>query len=210
MKYSVPYLQFHHSHCSYTQGYEPMATFRRQSPCSKMDRSLVNSPTLVAARACIVWLWLDGASARAISRQTGASLSTVYRWVRRWQEEGTVETKPYHRRLRRNPWSDSNKLLRAGTPRGKNRNKLEKISNITLGKETQFAETPIDTTAKVNETCITSNSACSSMVPLPSVTNLYKDTSSLSSQGHSHPVLLYDTLPQYYQGLMYYYNRHII
>lgn len=64
-----------------------------------------NSPAVLAERTWIVWLWLEGASARSISQMTGASLSTVYRWVRRWQDEGSVATRPYHRRLRKVPWT---------------------------------------------------------------------------------------------------------
>ncbi|KAK4317317.1 hypothetical protein Pmani_011581 [Petrolisthes manimaculis] len=62
-----------------------------------MDQGITNSPAVVAERARIVWLWLRGESARTVSQQTGASLSTVYRWIRRWQEEGTVRTRPFHK-----------------------------------------------------------------------------------------------------------------
>lgn len=37
------------------------------------------------ARSRIVWLWLAGCPARDISILTGASVSTVYRWLRRFQ-----------------------------------------------------------------------------------------------------------------------------
>lgn len=55
-------------------------------------------PDVVAERARIVWMWLLGVSARDISFQTGASISKVYRWIRRWQDTGTVETKTYRRK----------------------------------------------------------------------------------------------------------------
>lgn len=71
-----------------------------------------NSPAVLAERAKIVLLWLGGSSARSISQQTGASLSTVYRWIHRWQEEGSVETKPYQRRLRKVQWNDKRDLKR--------------------------------------------------------------------------------------------------
>ncbi|KAK4313625.1 hypothetical protein Pmani_015029 [Petrolisthes manimaculis] len=71
-----------------------------------MERRMSNSPAVLAERARIVLLWLGGSSARSISQQTGASLSTVYRWIHRWQDDGSVETKPYHRRLRKIPWTD--------------------------------------------------------------------------------------------------------
>lgn len=69
-----------------------------------MRRRLSNTPTGLAERARIVWLWLGGASARSISQQIGTSLSVVYRWIHRWQDEGTIRTRPYHRRLRRVRW----------------------------------------------------------------------------------------------------------
>lgn len=70
-----------------------------------------NNPAILAERARIVWLWLGGASARSISQQTGASLSVVYRWIHRWQEEGSVRTRPYQRRLRKLKWTESPRLI---------------------------------------------------------------------------------------------------
>ncbi|KAK3892676.1 hypothetical protein Pcinc_003469 [Petrolisthes cinctipes] len=80
-----------------------------------MERRMSNSPAILAERARIVWLWLGGASARSISQQTGASLSVVYRWIHRWQEEGSVRTRPYHRELRRLRWNDSHRLSTPGS-----------------------------------------------------------------------------------------------
>lgn len=77
-----------------------------------MENRMSNSPAVLAERAKIVLLWLGGSSARSISQQTGASLSTVYRWIHRWQEEGSVETKPYQRRLRKVQWNDKKDLKR--------------------------------------------------------------------------------------------------
>lgn len=59
------------------------------------SRSSRNSRTLRSERQRIVRMWLGGSSARVISHATGISVSTVHRWVRRWREEGTVETRPY-------------------------------------------------------------------------------------------------------------------
>lgn len=53
--------------------------------------------SVLTERANIVWLWLNGMTARDISAKSRASVSTVYRWIRRWQEEGTVATRPYRR-----------------------------------------------------------------------------------------------------------------
>ncbi|KAK3886252.1 hypothetical protein Pcinc_009585 [Petrolisthes cinctipes] len=69
-----------------------------------MDRGITNAPAVIAERAKIVWLSLKGASARTVSQQTGASLSTVYRWIRRWQEEGSVRTRPFHKVKRKASW----------------------------------------------------------------------------------------------------------
>ncbi|KAG7162293.1 putative Glutamate receptor-like 74 [Homarus americanus] len=51
-------------------------------------------PTAVEDRVKFVWMWVEGMSLRAIARETGASVTTVYRWVHRWQQEGNVNTKP--------------------------------------------------------------------------------------------------------------------
>lgn len=50
-------------------------------------------PTGSWERASFVWMWVSGMSLRAIARQTGASVTTVYRWIRRWQREGHVFTR---------------------------------------------------------------------------------------------------------------------
>lgn len=79
-----------------------------------MERRMSNNPAILAERARIVWLWLGGASARSISQQTGASLSVVYRWIHRWQEEGSVRTRPYKRRLRKLKWTENPRLISTG------------------------------------------------------------------------------------------------
>lgn len=67
----------------------------------KMDRILVSSHRTVRLRAKIIWLWLRGTSARSISHQTGASLTTVYRWIHRWKES-RKPLKPYYSILNSN------------------------------------------------------------------------------------------------------------
>lgn len=49
--------------------------------------------TVPEDRVRFVTLWMCGISARDIAENTGASVTTVYRWVRRWQDEGTLETR---------------------------------------------------------------------------------------------------------------------
>ena len=41
----------------------------------------------------MMWLWIHGSSVRNISKRFGASPSTVYRWIRRWQDNGLLENK---------------------------------------------------------------------------------------------------------------------
>lgn len=50
--------------------------------------------TSLTDRARFVWLWMDGMSLHAIARSTGISVTTVHRWIRRWQREGNVNTRP--------------------------------------------------------------------------------------------------------------------
>lgn len=95
-----------------------------------MDRRRTNSQQVVAERSKIVLLWMGGTSAKLISKQTGASLSTVYRWIRRWQEEGSVKTRPYHRKLRSTPWTCERSTLPSN---------MEK-SPWTLSSSTNFPE----------------------------------------------------------------------
>ncbi|KAK3892810.1 hypothetical protein Pcinc_003398 [Petrolisthes cinctipes] len=50
-------------------------------------------PTELRERAGFVWLWVQGWPVQAIAQHTGTSVTTVYKWIRRWQREGNVETK---------------------------------------------------------------------------------------------------------------------
>ncbi|XP_045102567.1 uncharacterized protein LOC123498989 [Portunus trituberculatus] len=51
-------------------------------------------PTDLGERARLVWLWMAGRSVHNISVITGTSVTTVYRWIRRWQREGHVNSRP--------------------------------------------------------------------------------------------------------------------
>ncbi|KAK7083240.1 hypothetical protein SK128_001426 [Halocaridina rubra] len=53
-----------------------------------------NRPQRLNSRAHMVWLWYKGLSVRDISHETGFSTTTIYRWIKRWQQEGHVYTKP--------------------------------------------------------------------------------------------------------------------
>lgn len=54
----------------------------------------VFQPTALGDRAKFIWLWVKGNSARSIAKETGASVTTVYRWIRRWRHGGVIENKP--------------------------------------------------------------------------------------------------------------------
>ncbi|KAK4325097.1 hypothetical protein Pmani_004252 [Petrolisthes manimaculis] len=51
-------------------------------------------PTEHQDRARFVWLWVSGVTVRDIAINNGTSATTVYRWIRRWQREGNVDTRP--------------------------------------------------------------------------------------------------------------------
>ncbi|MPC93235.1 hypothetical protein E2C01_088358 [Portunus trituberculatus] len=56
-------------------------------------------PTEGHERAGFVWLWASGMPVRDIAVRSGTSVTTVYRWIRRWQREGHVNTRPRNSRL---------------------------------------------------------------------------------------------------------------
>lgn len=51
-----------------------------------MERRVAKTRPFVGERLDIIWLWLEGLSTKDISLKTGVSVSTVYRWIRRWQK----------------------------------------------------------------------------------------------------------------------------
>lgn len=56
---------------------------------SKMDGRRVRTHHVTYDSSKIIRLWLFGKSASEISVETGASLSTVYRWIRRYGAQGS-------------------------------------------------------------------------------------------------------------------------
>lgn len=71
--------------------------FTWQLASGHLDLSMRNQvfrPTGLRERAEFVWLWVEGWSVRAIAQHTGTSVTTVYRWIRRWQKEGNVHDRP--------------------------------------------------------------------------------------------------------------------
>lgn len=49
------------------------------------------TPTRKIDRIRIICLWLNGEGAKDISQNVGTSVTTVYRWIRRWKLEGHVD-----------------------------------------------------------------------------------------------------------------------
>lgn len=58
-----------------------------------MSLRQVSRPTRRAERVLIVRMWLDGFPARLIAMHLGTSTTTVYKWIRRFKDEGSVETR---------------------------------------------------------------------------------------------------------------------
>ncbi|XP_066984757.1 probable glutamate receptor [Macrobrachium rosenbergii] len=58
-----------------------------------MNQPPTRSKKDVGERARLVWMWATGTSARNIAKQTGISVTTIYRWIRRWRNEGTLDNK---------------------------------------------------------------------------------------------------------------------
>ncbi|KAK7083238.1 hypothetical protein SK128_001424 [Halocaridina rubra] len=53
-----------------------------------------HKPTAYGVRIKIVKMSLEGLPVNTIAKKTGAAVTTVYRWLRRWRLEGNVSTKP--------------------------------------------------------------------------------------------------------------------
>lgn len=71
---------------------------------------MTKSIDVANSRKRIVWLWLTGSSAMDISRQTGLSLSTIYRWIRRWEEERAMDNRRGRRRCSMSQYGHLNRM----------------------------------------------------------------------------------------------------
>ncbi|KAG7162366.1 putative homeodomain-like HTH_23 containing protein 6 [Homarus americanus] len=80
-----------------------------------MEKRPTCSPFVTAYRGKIVCLWISGMSARKISQEIGISITTVYRWIRRWQREGTIQARPYHGEPLPTSWGH-NTTISSSTP----------------------------------------------------------------------------------------------
>lgn len=72
-----------------------------------MDLQRLHQTTNLADRSRFVWMWSTGMSARAIAQETGASVTTICRWIRRWRREGHINTRPRRGRPRKNATSSA-------------------------------------------------------------------------------------------------------
>lgn len=59
-----------------------------------MAEGRANASRVICDRGRIIGLWEAGCTSRAIAEELGLHRSTVYKWISRWQEEGSVSTKP--------------------------------------------------------------------------------------------------------------------
>lgn len=64
-----------------------------------------------ADRALVVWMWECGQSARTIARDVHISVTTVYRWVRQWKQEGSLTARPRSRKVRATPPGSSSAVV---------------------------------------------------------------------------------------------------
>ncbi|XP_068216613.1 probable glutamate receptor [Palaemon carinicauda] len=58
-----------------------------------MRRRIRITHTDMSERTRFIWMWASGLSVRDIARHTGSSVSTIYKWIRRWKKDGSIHTK---------------------------------------------------------------------------------------------------------------------
>lgn len=61
---------------------------------TSMQGRRTSKPEAMMHRANIIWMWASGRSVRDIARENSTSITTVYRWIRRWNCEGTIDSRP--------------------------------------------------------------------------------------------------------------------
>ena len=72
-----------------------------------------NSVEVICKRGRIIGLWESGMPTRDIAFTTGVSQRTVQRWINRFQEEGSLQTRPRSGRPRVTTPEDDRRLLNA-------------------------------------------------------------------------------------------------
>ncbi|KAK3869895.1 hypothetical protein Pcinc_024838 [Petrolisthes cinctipes] len=81
---------------------------RAHIPTGRADR-----PEVISARAAIVGMRDAGMPLKAIARARGITIKTVRRWIRRWDGEGTVATRPRSGRPRILSEADDRRIVEA-------------------------------------------------------------------------------------------------
>ena len=107
----------------------------------------------IARRIAIVQMWQKGIPIRNISNRTGSSVTTVYRWVRRWQEQGTVEAKPYRRKPRAMHWQREVIMAPIFHRHVKNRNTRSENMNLVENLQIRHNQDKYDIYIWLNEIC---------------------------------------------------------
>lgn len=64
-------------------------------------------------RSSLVALWETGMTARGIAQETRVSVTTVYRWIRRWHMEGHLDNRPRKGRPRITSWEEDEAIKAA-------------------------------------------------------------------------------------------------
>ncbi|KAG7159036.1 putative winged helix-turn-helix domain containing protein 15, partial [Homarus americanus] len=65
-----------------------------------MATGRANARAVLADRGRITGLWQDGMAPADVADAMGVSKKTVQRWITRWQEEGSLTTRPWSGRPR--------------------------------------------------------------------------------------------------------------
>lgn len=99
------------------------------------DKQRRFNPTALSDRARFVRLWMGGMSFRGIAEATSTSVSTVYRWIHRWQREGHVNTKHQKQKHhdKRNILQDRIAIPAMTTQHQRTRNKYNGNTDVPVG-----------------------------------------------------------------------------
>ncbi|XP_042217556.1 uncharacterized protein LOC121863129, partial [Homarus americanus] len=78
-----------------------------------MATGRANAPAVLADRGRIIGLWQGGMAPADVADAMGVSKKTVQRWITRWQEEGSLTTRPRSCRPRVTTQDENARLLAA-------------------------------------------------------------------------------------------------
>lgn len=91
-----------------------------------MATSRANSPSVISHRATIIGMRKTGLGVMEIAREMGIDRHSVSRWVKRWEEEGNVETRPRSGRPKCTSHQDEQRILQEVA-----RNSLQSAAEVT-------------------------------------------------------------------------------